>query len=290
MANANPSSFSDRELLIETRRVAVAERQTTAALVSLLAEVDARRLYLGEGYSSMFAFCTRALRLSEPAARPNAARDLPIDDPAVSAAMQMPAPPPVMATPAAAPQPAAPTLACVSARRSLVAPISPKSYLVRITVSEETHRKLERARDLLRHQIPDGDPAAIVDRALTVLLAQAERTKFAARMRPAPTGTVQPPTGPTRARSRGSQSGSRRIPAALRRAVWARDEGRCAFVGADGRCAETGFLEFHHVVPFAAGGPSVADNLQLRCRAHNGYEAALEFGDWRLAQTPSGRS
>ena len=47
----------------------------------------------------------------------------------------------------------------------------------------------------------------------------------------------------------------------------------CAFVGTTGRCAERGFLEFHHVVPFADGGPATADNLQLRCRAHNLYEA-----------------
>lgn len=31
-------------------------------------EVDARRLYLGEGYSSLFTFCTQALHLSEHAA------------------------------------------------------------------------------------------------------------------------------------------------------------------------------------------------------------------------------
>jgi hypothetical protein len=59
--------------------------------------------------------------------------------------------------------------------------------------------------------------------------------------------------------------------------VWARDEGRCAFVGTNGRCQERGFLEFHHVEPFATGGETTAGNLQLRCRAHNGYEATLYF-------------
>ena len=43
------------------------------------------------------------------------------------------------------------------------------------------------------------------------------------------------------------------------------------------------------VVPFAAGGPSSVENLQLRCRAHNAYEASRDFGEWRL-QAPSGRS
>ncbi len=37
-------------------------------LVALLAELDARRLYLGEGCSSLFTYCTQVLRLSEHAA------------------------------------------------------------------------------------------------------------------------------------------------------------------------------------------------------------------------------
>ena len=65
--------------------------------------------------------------------------------------------------------------------------------------------------------------------------------------------------------------------AAVRRRVWTRDEGRCAFVGTHGRCTEHGFLEFHHVVPYAAGGKAAADNIELRCRAHNQYEADKYF-------------
>jgi hypothetical protein len=61
----------------------------------------------------------------------------------------------------------------------------------------------------------------------------------------------------------------------VKRAVSARDGGRCAFAGTTGPCPETGFLEFHHVLPFAAGGATDAGNLELRCRAHNAYEATL---------------
>jgi hypothetical protein len=46
---------------------------------------------------------------------------------------------------------------------------------VPITVSGETYEKLRRARDLLRHTIPSGDPAAIFDRALTLLPADLEK-------------------------------------------------------------------------------------------------------------------
>jgi hypothetical protein len=53
---------------------------------------------------------------------------------------------------------------------------------------------------------------------------------------------------------------------------------RFAFIGQGGRCTATGFLEYHHVVPFAAGGETSVKNLELRCRAHNQYEADRYFG------------
>lgn len=78
---------------------------------------------------------------------------------------------------------------------------------------------------------------------------------------------------------RGSDPRSRHIPAEVRRKVWERDGGTCAFVAQNGRrCTEGGFLEFHHVVPYAAGGEATVDNIQLRCRAHNGYEAERYVG------------
>jgi hypothetical protein len=60
--------------------------------------------------------------------------------------------------------------------------------------------------------------------------------------------------------------------------VWRRDEGRCAYTGREGRCTERGFLEYHHVRPYAAGGVATAANIELRCRAHNTYEVSLFFG------------
>jgi hypothetical protein len=58
----------DRELLSEVTRLAASEREATARLVASLAEVDARRLYLSDGCSSLFTYCTQVLHLSEHAA------------------------------------------------------------------------------------------------------------------------------------------------------------------------------------------------------------------------------
>jgi 5-methylcytosine-specific restriction endonuclease McrA len=143
-------------------------------------------------------------------------------------------------------------------------PLAPERYKVQFTVSGETYAKLRRAQDLLRHTIPDGDLAAVFDRALTALLDRLARTKLAT--------TARPRAG------RSATPGSRHLPAAVKREVWTRDGGRCAFVGANGRCTETGFLEWHHVVPYADGGSAAVENVELRCRAHNAYEAERFFG------------
>ena len=339
------AELTDRELLDAATRAVDRERRTTAELIALLAELDRRKLYLGEGYPSLFAYCTQTLHLSEPAAyiritaaravrrfpqllaqladgdvtlttisllaahlteencdsvleeaRHKSKRDVerlvaalhPQPD-VPSSVRRLPDLGVVEPRPAAAADPGglpAPTSAVSLAvarafgapavRRTLVTPLAPERYLLRVTISGEAHRSLERARSLLRHLVPDGDPAAVVERALAALVEQLERRKAALTRRP---------SRARRAR-RGRMLRSRGVPAAVRRAVWARDEGRCAYVGARGRCPETGFLEFHHARPFADGGSATVENLELRCRAHNAHEARLYF------ETPtlSGRS
>jgi hypothetical protein len=167
-------------------------------------------------------------------------------------------------SPASAIQPALAAPAHPS-RRAVVAPLATDLYKITFTAKAETCQKLRQAQELLRHQIPDGNPAEIFDRALSALLLDLARKKLAATDRPRPGRSTSP--------------GSRHIPATVRRAVWLRDGGRCAFVAKDGRrCREKGFLEFHHIHPHAEGGEATVLNVALRCRSHNGYEAELYFG------------
>jgi hypothetical protein len=147
----------------------------------------------------------------------------------------------------------------------VVTPLAPDRYAIRFTATAETCEKLRKAQDLLRHSVPNGDTAEIFDRALTALIDDLARKKFAATERPQA--------------SRGQAEDSRNVPAAVKRAVWVRDGGRCAFVATGGRrCDERGFLEFHHVVPYGKGGLPTVDRIQLRCRPHNAYEAELDYG------------
>lgn len=152
--------------------------------------------------------------------------------------------------------------------RPLVAPLSQDRYVVKFTASAATRDKLRQAQDLLRHVIPNGDVAEVIDRALTVLVDQLARRKFGATERPR---KARPPT-----------PGSRHVPAEVRRGANKSHDGRCAFVGSDGRrCSERGFIEFHHIWPYGEGGEATPGNIELRCRAHNAYEARLHYGPIR---------
>jgi hypothetical protein len=149
--------------------------------------------------------------------------------------------------------------------RSTLRPIAAERYEVRFTAMAETREKLRLAQDLLGHAVPSGDLAQVFDRALTALIDDLVRRKFAAT--PHPRGR------------RGQAKDAGHVPAHVRRAVYVRDGGRCTFVSVDGHhCGERRFIEFHHVMPRAAGGKATIENIQLRCRAHNGHEVDLFFG------------
>jgi hypothetical protein len=337
---ASVAHLSNAELLAQVTRLAAREREATAALVAHLAELDARRLYLAEGCSSLFTYCTQVLHLSEHAAYgrieaarvarryplvlerlaegavtlttvallaphltlenhrelleearhqskrevealvarlrpqppvPASVRKLPISRPS-TAPPAAPAETAASGAPLAGTEPGGAALALFApapppppVRPAVVAPLAPERYRVQFTASAETYAKLRLAQDLLRHQIPDGDLGQVLDRALTALVGELTRKQFGATARPR--------------RSRGRARETRYIPSEVRRAVRRRDGGRCAFVSREGRrCTERAFLEFHHVLPYAAGGKATVDNIQLRCRAHNQYEAERDFG------------
>jgi len=327
-----PSHLSDDDLVAEVKSLAQREQDATARLVAHVAELDARRLRLAAGFSSLFTYCCEVLRLSEAEAynRIEAARaatrfsiildmlgerSLNLTTVRLVAAhltadnhqglltaasgksrrqveellvRYFPRPdvaPAVRKLPVATPMSAPAATANASAtsapsegiplrpqaappprtRPAVVAPLAPDRHEIRFTARAETCAKLRLAQELLRHSAPTGDVAEVFDRALTVLLEDLARKKFAA--------TTQPRA------SRASAPGSRHIPAKVQRAVWLRDDGRCAFV-ANGsrRCNERAFIQFHHLDPYGVGGEPVMENIELRCRSHNRYEAELFYG------------
>ena len=62
-------TFTDSKLLSLIPLRVKTEREATAAVLELLAEVDSRKLYLKEGYNSMYSYLTVGLSYSEGAAQ-----------------------------------------------------------------------------------------------------------------------------------------------------------------------------------------------------------------------------
>jgi hypothetical protein len=157
---------------------------------------------------------------------------------------------------------------------AVVQPLAPARYKVQFTASARLHDKLERLRALLRSEVPDGDLGAVIERAVTETLERLEARRFARTSRPRK-GLAATDTSPS----------SRRIPAAVRRAVRERDDGRCVYVGEAGRrCSERGRLEYHHRRPFGMGGAHGPENIGLVSRVHNLYLAEHDYGREAMAR------
>ena len=165
---------------------------------------------------------------------------------------------------------AGPAPSVSSTPRARIEPLSEARYGVQLTASAELKAKLERACDLMRHRNPRGDLAVVIDAALDALLAKLEKERLAKVKTPRKTKT----TGGTAA-----------IPAAVRRAVFQRDGEQCTFIGEAGaRCPQRGHLELDHVEARALGGTNAAENLRVRCRAHNRLAAEEVFGKAHVAE------
>jgi 5-methylcytosine-specific restriction endonuclease McrA len=152
--------------------------------------------------------------------------------------------------------------------------LSADRYCVKFTASETLIAKIDQARALLGHQLPDGDLAAILERALDALIAERMKKKFAVT----PRRRLVP-----RAATKAATRDARYVPSEVRRVVSERDEYRCTYVDEAGhRCIERRRLEFDHVLQKARGGDETVDNLRLRCRPHNHGRAVSELGAERV--------
>ncbi len=82
------------------------------------------------------------------------------------------------------------------------------------------------------------------------------------------------------------------LPAHVKRAVWARDGGRCQWpLESGGICGSTHRVQFDHIIPRARGGPSTIENVRLACAQHNDLAARQAFGNaWMDRFTHRGRT
>ena len=89
-----------------------------------------------------------------------------------------------------------PSVRAQAPARASVAPLAADRYKLQVTLGEVTREKLLRAQQLLRHKVPNGDLAAVLDLALTQLCASLENQKFATLRRPKAATGVATNLGP----------------------------------------------------------------------------------------------
>jgi 5-methylcytosine-specific restriction endonuclease McrA len=205
-------------------------------------------------------------------------------------------------------------------KRDEIVPLTADVRRVHFNVDKQVVRKLEAAREGLSHAIPGATMEQVLEVALDLLLEKQARARgqvkkprtsvavaapraerqpaeaTAQRMEPLPLtkgrqnqlgncsvarpegrGISPPTTAPLPPRREGPRDA---IPAAVRRAVWARDGGHCTWpLDGGGVCGSTHRLELDHVIPWAEWGPSTVENLRVVCRRHNALAARRQFGE-----------
>ena len=295
--------LSDDEVLSTVTRLTGSERGTVARIVSLIREVEDRRIHLREAYSSIYDFCFRALKLSEGEAsrRVHVARmskrfpqvlealasgavnltnlDLLRDvmteenaDILVEGATGRTKHEVEVLVACLDPKPDVPSNITrlrdtTSSNRPWQPPpkaLSPGRSKIQMTGDDELCAMIARAQQLTRHENPSGDMAIIFKAALAKLLPILEKENVGEGAKPR---ASKPPKDP------------RDVSAAMRREVIARDGEQCSYVSPCGeRCRARAWLEIDHRHARALGGVGTLENLRLLCAAHNHYEAERTFG------------
>jgi 5-methylcytosine-specific restriction endonuclease McrA len=196
----------------------------------------------------------RASGLSEPAVRQLVLR-MRLGDPAVATPVASTVAADAVATTAAATENAPP-------RDDLQA--------MTLWVGREFREELEAVRTLLGHAVPSGKLEEVLLHVLRAQRKVLERRRYGST-KPAKTTTATPPAA--------SSAHADNIPAAMRREVYEREGGTCAYIGdRHRRCGSKLRLEYQHIVPVARGGRSTLENVTLYCRAHNLLQAENDFG------------
>lgn len=299
------------------------ERATLAEVLHVLGEFDERKVFAGKAYPSTFAFCVERFSFSEDEAcrRINAARlareypsvltlvaqcrisltaltilksvltqenhervlrrakgktrmelemmaaELRAERAKLEAVMPVPSgPPQAPALPLAAlALPPAPPAAPPPVPQARV--LTPECIRVAFNATPKVFEKLKQLESLLRHKYPRG--------GYDDVLAQAIEDSIRRRT-PKASGAKRP-----------SNPRKRRIPNWVRKAVWKRDQGRCAYMSAEGkRCGSRDFAQLDHVIPFALGGRSDdPENIRVLCGVHN-RKAAADAGLPRPNERP----
>jgi hypothetical protein len=262
----------DEILLKDCKEAVGKEKKATARVLEYLSEIDSRRLWASEGYSSLFDFCIRFLGYSEAETcrRTQAAR--------------------------------------LSSRIEEVKPLLEEGTLSLTSMSLlSKHLTKENAKEILpqvvnlstrqvekviEHHFPESKKKDVfkadLDEELMSLLDKARKRSGEKDSTSLLRKVLRAYTREKATRVRSVKRHTRYVQVPLAREVKRQAGYQCSYKSKSGvRCNQTAHLQTDHVRPWAKGGSSRdIDNLRCLCRAHNLMLAKRDFPKW---QKPNGQ-
>jgi hypothetical protein len=167
-----------------------------------------------------------------------------------------------------------------------VKPLTAELRRLNVTVSAEFVDELEQVRVALSHKFPDGNFEEVVREAFKLVL---ERDRKRKALTDRPLTDRAPVPSETPGDLEAPCANDRYVPAAVKRAVWRRDQARCTWPMGDGKlCGARHRLEFDHDLELALGGKATIGNIRLLCRSHNLMKAEQHLGRAFMAKFRKG--
>jgi hypothetical protein len=281
-------NLSDAALVAELRSLVRREREVVTEVLRYLREVEARRVFVARGFSSLFAFCTGELGYSEPEAMlriqsmrllrvaPEVAQLVEKGELSMSVAAQ------IQSASRREGLEKDETRELVRELKGSSKREAEKKLAARFPEAPKPERRREVAEDLVEIRFTVTRKEAeefekLLDRKahtnfkrsyekLFVALAQKELARME-KPEESPAKDT-PPQCPGKVKSR-------HIPAKTRRQIFSRDQGRCQFQDplTKRSCNSRHGLQLDHIKPYAEGGNHSPENLRLLCGAHNRWRS-----------------
>jgi DNA polymerase III gamma/tau subunit len=290
----NLKSLTREQLHQSSINAVTDEREAITTTLLHLCEIECQKLYADYACSSLFDYCTSWLKMSEPmaASRINAARALrefpELKEKLDSGALTLTS---VHQAQVSFKKEAKVKAHSKSKKREILARLENKSTreVEKLLFSESSIKaEVKESARMVSNELTE-----IRYGANTELMADLERLKeiwgisslaeLTAKMAKVCLKHCDPLKKAERARpaTQAPESRSRYIPAPVRHFVWRRDKS-CTFVDPETgkRCGSRYRLQLDHIIPFALDGENTAENLRLRCHAHNQLHAVDCFGPW----------
>jgi len=272
------------------------EREILLKFLIHLGEFDRRKLYLEQGYSSLFDFCTRKLGYSESSAyrRAESARCL-REHPElkksffsgkVSICTIARASKAIKAKKAEVEDIIGKSTREVETLVAEVAPSNkPREFVKEIKVKRETEIFPTLEKTETRYEIKFSVTKEVYDEIQDIKAKLSNKLGSSLSLENVFIELVNKfQSAPKERKVSSINENSRYIPVSVKREILARDSKCCSYVSPSGiRCTETHFLHFDHIKPFGIGGKTSSNNLRLLCSKHNQMLAKRTFGEGKVS-------